>query len=412
LLFATLPAAVHAQFLFVTNNGTIIITGYTGAGGAVTIPSEINGWPVTTIAEWAFEYCTTVTDVTIPSSITNIEQWAFGDCLGLTIVTIGNSVAYIGDYAFFDCPSLTTVTIPSSVATIGSQVFSACSSLTAITVDALNPSYSSVDGILFDKSQSTLIRYPEAKAGSSYTLPGSVTAIEDSAFEYCANLTTISIPDSVNTIGDSAFGGCPSLSTITVGDLNPSYCSFDGVLFNKSQSTLIQCPGAKSGSYTVPDTVTNIGYDAFEFCTYLTNVTILNRVTDIGDWAFAFCDNLTGVYFHGNAPTLGGSDAFFDDNRTTIYYLPGTTGWGSTFGGRPTGLWNPQAQNLGVQANHFRFDITGTTNIPIVVDTCTNLANPAWVVLQSCTLTNGSLYFSDPEQWTNHPARFYRLRWP
>ena len=86
-----------------------------------------------------------------------------------------------------------------------------------------------------------------------------------------------------------------------------------------------------------------------------------------------------------------------------------------TFGGLPTVLWNPQVQtsdaSFGVRTNRFGFNITGTTNIPIVVEACTNLANPAWSPLQSCTLTNGSVYFSDPD-WTNYPGRFYRLRSP
>jgi hypothetical protein len=81
----------------------------------------------------------------------------------------------------------------------------------------------------------------------------------------------------------------------------------------------------------------------------------------------------------------------------------------------PAVLWNPQVQtsnsSFGVQPTGFGFNITGTTNIPIVLEACTNLANPAWISVQSCTLTNGSLYFSDPD-WTNYPGRYYRLRSP
>ncbi len=101
--------------------------------------------------------------------------------------------------------------------------------------------------------------------------------------------------------------------------------------------------------------------------------------------------------------------------NVTVYYLPGTTNWFSPFGGRPAVLWNPQPQTSGasfsVRTNRFGFNITGNTNIPIVVEACTNLANPTWISLQSCTLTNGSLYFSDPD-WTNYPARLYRIRSP
>jgi hypothetical protein len=103
------------------------------------------------------------------------------------------------------------------------------------------------------------------------------------------------------------------------------------------------------------------------------------------------------------------------DSKATIYYLPGTTGWGSTFEGRPSVLWNPQLQvrdaNFGVRTNRFGVLITGTPNIPIVLEACMNLAWPAWVTLQECTLTNGSLYFSDPD-WTNSRSRFYRIRSP
>ena len=105
------------------------------------------------------------------------------------------------------------------------------------------------------------------------------------------------------------------------------------------------------------------------------------------------------------------------DNSPTVYYLPETTGW-SDFAnnvGVPTVLWNPQTQtgdgSFGVENHQFGFDITGTTNIPIVVEAATNLTGGPWMALQNCTLTNGSVYFSDP-QWTNYPSRFYRIRSP
>ena len=102
--------------------------------------------------------------------------------------------------------------------------------------------------------------------------------------------------------------------------------------------------------------------------------------------------------------------------NVTIYYLPGTTGWGSTFGGRPTALWflpNPLILNngpsFGVKTNLFGFIISWATNIPVAVEACTNAANHTWSPVSTNSLTNGSSYFSDP-QWTNYPARFYRLR--
>jgi hypothetical protein len=165
---------------------------------------------------------------------------------------------------------------------------------------------------------------------------------------------------------------------------------------------------------TIPDSVTNIGNFAFQWCYKLASVTIGNSVTNIGNNAFYSDTNLTGVYFKGNAPGIG-STVFSGDTNATVYYLPGKIGWSSPFAGRPAVLWNPLFQvsdsSFGVRTNRFGFNITGTTNIPIMLEACTNLANPIWVPLQSCTLTNGSLYFSDPD-WTNYPARFYRIRSP
>ena len=339
LCVAMVPAVVQAQFTFITNNGAITITGYTGSGGAVTIPDTTNGWPVTRIGDYAFYNCYSLTGVTIGNSVTNIGNWTFSNCTSLTNVTISNNVTSIGDYAFYYCTKLTSVTVPNSVTSIGVDAFASCYGLTAITVDALNSVYSSVAGVLFDKSH----------------------------------------------------------------------------------TTLIQCPGGKAGSYTVPNSVTSIGNGAFSFCSSLTSVTIPNSVTNIGNNAFAICTSLKAVCFQGNAPGAGSdSSVFSGDNNATIYYLAGTTGWHTPFDGRPAFLWNPNAQSsgtmFGVRTNRFGFTITGSSNLVIVVEACTSLFNPVWQPLQTNTLntfigTNGTSYFSDPK-WTNYPGRFYRLRSP
>jgi len=446
-------------YTYATINGTITITGYTGPGGVVTIPDTITGLPVTTIGLLAFAYSHSLTSVIIPGSVTNIGWEAF---------------AY--------CTSLTNVTIPSSVTTIETGAFTDCSSLNAITVDPLSSSYSSVDGVLFNKDQTVLIEFPGGQAGT-YTIPSSVTSIGDQAFMYCWGLTGVSIPNTVTSIGNGvfaaceglasvtipnsvtnigggAFSDCTSLTAITVDPLNPAYSSVDGVLFNKSQTTIIACPGGKAGDYTIPSSVSTIGDGAFEscgrltsltipnsittiaesavaYCTSLTNITIANSVTNIANGAFMACSSLTSVtipnsvtsigasaflgcsaleevYFQGNAPVLG-SLVFDSGSQATAYYLPTTTGWSSAFGGLPAVLWNPQAQtsdaSFGLRNNKFGFNITGTADIPIVIEGSATLASPAWVPLQSCTLTNGLIYFGDAG-WTNYPARFYRIRSP
>jgi BspA type Leucine rich repeat region (6 copies) len=482
-LVLTLPVELKAQFTFTTNNGSITITGYTGSDGNVVIPPSINGYPVTSIGNGAF-YLTTIINVTIPNSVTSIGDDAFADCTSLTSVTIPNSVTIIGDYAFYGCTSLTN-----------------------ITVDAQSVFYSSVNGVLFDKSQTTLVEYPAGLAGNytipnsvtsigaeaffycssltsvtigngvtsigqwafaycssltSVTIPNSVTSIGNGAFTYCYNLTSVTIGNSLTSIGDAAFSYCSGLTNIAVNTANPSYASSAGVLFNKSLILLIQYPGGLVGSYAIPNSVTSIGDYAFYGCTGLTSVTIPNSVTSIGQYAFSYCSGLTSVtignsvtsigngafthcynltnvtipnsvtsigqyafygctslaavFFAGNAPSDDGT--VFDGDPAKVYYLPGTTGWGSTFGSCPTAQWylpNPlilsQNASFGMHSNLFGFTISWATNISVVVEACTNLADPVWQRVQTNTLTGGTNYFRD-SNWTNYPARFYRVSAP
>ena len=230
-----------------------------GAFAAYTIPNS-----VTSIGDVAFSFCTSLASVTIPDSVTSIGRHAFQYCTSLTSVTIPNGVTSIGDSAFSYCASLTSVTIPDSVTSIGWSAFAGCTSLTSVTI------------------------------------PDSVTSIGSLAFSGCTSLTSVTVPDSVTSIGDAAFASCTSLTGIWVAEGSSHYASdASGVLFNKDKTTLVQCPGAFSGSYAIPDSVTSIGHCAFEDCASLTSVTIPDSVTSIGHYAFEGCRSLTDVYFTG-----------------------------------------------------------------------------------------------------------------
>ncbi len=432
LMCLVLPMLVKAQYTFTTNSGAITITGYTGSGGEVIIPNTINGLTVSSIGDFAFFYCTNVTSVTIPNTVNNIGYAAFLYCTNMTSVAISDSVTNIGYEAFYSCISLTSVAIPDSVTNIGNYAFANCASLMNIMVDVANPVYGSLDGVLFDKTQAKLIQFPAGLAGG-YTIPNTVIGIGDFAFYSCIGLTSVTIPKSVTGIGSSAFYNCTTLTNFTVDAANPVYNSLGGVLFDKAQATLIQFPAGLAGGYIIPNTVTNIGNQAFAGCAGLTSVTIPKSVISMGNAAFFFCNsltsvtipksvvsmgsavfynctNLTSAYFQGNAPSDGGN--IFSSDPVTIYYLSGTTGWGSTFGSKPTMLWNPQATKLGFTNGHFGFSLTGPTNAVIVVEVCTNLSNPLWLPVATNTFSaSGTSAFSDPQSGS-HSNRFYRMRSP
>jgi hypothetical protein len=444
-LIFLLPTAAQAQFTFATNNGALTITSYTGNATTLSIPSTTNGHSVTGIGSGAFIRMSSLTNVSIPESVVTIGDSAFASCFGLASINIPDSITYIGSRAFDGC-KLTSINIPQYVTNIGYQAFSECQSLTGITVDGQNLFYSDMNGVLFNKSHTALIQCPAQKAGSyavtdsvtiigdeaffgsslrSIHLPVGVTSIGLSAFYWCTNLTTINIPDSVTNIGIQAFSHCTSMTNITIGNsVNSiggeafSHChSLTNITIGESVTTIEEsvfygCSGLTQ--VTIPDGVTNIGMQAFLGCSGLRSVRIGNGVTAIGDAAFLHCVSMTGVFCESNAPSVG-AWVFFDYGRATVFYLPGTTGWGTNFGALPTALWKPKIltgdASFGVQTNQFGFSISWASGMAVAVDACTNPANPVWTPLQTNMLTSDMLYFSDP-QWTNHPARFYRLRWP
>jgi len=422
----TFSAAVQAQFIFITNSGAITITGYTGPSVAVIIPSMTNGYPVTIIGDGAFSAFlgnSSPTSLTIPDSVTNIGGGVFDECFGLTNISIGSGASSIGPGTFVDCYQLNV-----------------------ITVDPANSYYSSVNGVVFDKSHSTLIAYPDGLTGA-YTISNTVTSIGDFAFNTCPGLTSITMPNSVASIGFETFQYCSGLTNVT---MSTNVTSIGENAFDGCQSLpSIAIPNGITSiqfatfedcgftSVTIPSGVISIGTAAFDICGGLTNVIIPNSVTSIANLAFyndpmtsiiipnsvtnigsdtfSHCFNLTGVYFIGNSPSPTNDASVFQyDNNAAVYYLPGSIGWGTNFDGLPTVLWNPKAQNnasFGVKTNQFGFNITGNSNIVVVVEGCTNLANQVWTPLQTLTLTNGTSYFSDP-QWTNYPCRFYGFSFP
>ena len=187
------------------------------------------------------------TSYTIPNSVKNIGNVAFSDCASLSSITIPNSVTSIGAEAFSDCTSLNNVTIPNSVTSISVEPFKSCKSLSTIIVDTANLNFSSLDGVLFDKTKATLITYPVGKTTKNYAIPFTVSIIESSAFKSCLSLTSITIPNSVTYIYGSAFSGCTGLSEIHVNITQPlNLQSFVFTNVNKTTCNLYVPKGSKA----------------------------------------------------------------------------------------------------------------------------------------------------------------------
>ena len=324
LLLLALPVSIHAQYLFAYRivDGSVTITGYNGLEYDVVVPDTLEGLPVTRIGSQAFFLCSSLTKVAIPDGVTSIGSGAFQGCTGLTNVTIPETVTSIGYAAFWECASLISLTIPASVTSIGTDALYGCDNLSAIEVDPLNPAYSSVDGVLFNKSPDTLMKFPGTKAGS-YVIPNRVTNVDNLAFNGCSGLISITVPSSTTNLGNRPFLECARLAAIAVDELNPTYSSVDGVLFNKSLDTLIKYPQDKPGSYIIPNSVTNVGNEAFLFCSGLTSVTIPDGVTNVGISAFSQCTNLTAIEVDPLNPVYRSVDGvLFNKNLDTLTKYP------------------------------------------------------------------------------------------
>ena len=363
-------AATYGDLTYkVRDDGTIQITNCdTSVSGELTIPDIIEGKEVTSIGSHAFSGCSSLTNITIPNSVTSIGNrafcycssltsinvsdnnknyssidgvlfnkdkteiikypvkkeetsydipnsvtsigaYAFDNCISLTNITIPNSVTSIGDYAFNWCSSLTNITIPEGVTSIGRCAFESCSSLTNINVEKENSKYSSIDGILFNKDQTIIIKFPEGKKGTSYDIPNSVTSIGNDAFFNCYRLTNITIPNSVTNIGNDAFFNCYRLTNITIPN---SVTSIGNVAFFNCDSLT---------SITIPNSVTSIGDEAFSGCSSLTSITIPDSVTSIGDRTFGFCRSLESITIPNSVTSIG-TRAFYCCSSLTNITIP------------------------------------------------------------------------------------------
>ena len=216
-------------------DGTAEITSYSGKAAELTIPAELDGHTVTSLADSSIAFCRKLITVTIPDTVVSIA-----------------------DHAFASCRKLTTVSIPDSVLFVGANPFASCDMLTDIIVSPDHPTLAIIDGVLFSKTDKTLICYPTTLPDSTYAVPQGICSIGSYAFKNCDSLISITLPDTIVFIGDDAFSACNHLATVNL-----------------------------------PDGVTFIGESAFSFCSSLTSLSIPENVTSIGADAFLACFSLT-----------------------------------------------------------------------------------------------------------------------
>ena len=256
---------------------------------SINMPSNI-----TEIDSAAFNFCHSLKSIVIPSSVTKIGAWAFMWCDSLTSINIPESVTKIGVSAFGSCKSRTSINIPTSVTEIGDKAFSGCSSLTSIDIP------SSVTKI-------NLATFMYCDSLTSINIPTSVTEIGSKAFSGCSSLTSIDIPTSVTEIGSRAFGYCKSLTSI---NLPKSITEISDWAFENCSSLT---------SINIPESVTKIGSDAFYGCSSLTSINIPERVDTIWGLAFSGCSKLQTLSLP-SAVKLVGYNNFYDcENLTSVY---------------------------------------------------------------------------------------------
>lgn len=276
-----------------TGTVTASITGYQGAGGAITVPEMVEEAAVTEIADRAFSGCSTITSVILPNSLIRIGSSAFSGCQNLVEITIPGGITELNSSLFDGCTSLQSVLLPDQLTSIGNSVFSGCSSLTSIVIP---DGVTQIGGSVFSGCRSlTDIALPDhitvlplnafvnCTELTTVDLPANLTTIEGSAFSGCSKLANIVIPDGVTAIGREAFVNCGSLGEITLPE---------GLTEIKDR-TFSSCSSLISAA--LPSTLRKIGTNAFSGCSSLTELLLPEGLTEISSGAFTSCESLPSI---------------------------------------------------------------------------------------------------------------------
>ena len=251
---------------YTVDNKEATVTGCIGSDAVIIIPSELEGFPVTAVADDAFSGNTDITICIIPDSVKTIGERAFSTCPALNTITIGSGVTKIGDYAFTACPALSY-----------------------IDVNKDNPTYSNINGCLYENS-SDLLLYA---GGTDAVINKGTKTIRKGAFFGKADIVSVTFPDSVTVVDDSAFAGCLSLKSVDIPDS----------VTTLGRGCFISCSALESVSLS--RSVKSIPDNCFHSCTSLRNVPIPDNITSIGNGAFYSCAGMSNIYLPASVKTIG-----------------------------------------------------------------------------------------------------------
>lgn len=310
------PPPPEATFEYTIADGEVTITKYNcdaPFGAEITIPSTIEGLPVTRIGYRAFYDCREDFSVIVPDSVTVIETEAFG-ASGLTSISIPDSVTELGDACFNLCKVLTTVVFGNGITVIPENTFQASFELVDVTfgnqVTTIGPGAFQSTGL------------------TNLTLPDTITSIADAAFRG-TKLIQITIPDSVTSFGAGVFFQCATLETVVIGDGVPAI----------PDSTFQFC--SSLSEVTIGKSVTSIGLQAFASCISLKELILPEQVTSLADGAFSSSLSFEALYCLG-APPAAGSFLFLGGSPSIkVYYIEGYPDWPASYDNAPTEAFDP-----------------------------------------------------------------------
>ena len=289
---------------------------------SLTLPSSLQS-----IGDSAFEYCNSLTSLTLPSSLQSIGDSAFLGCSSLISLTLPSSLQSIGNRAFYGCKSLTSLTLPSSLQSIGNGVFRDCKSLSSLTLPSSLQSigdrafwgFKSLTSLTLPSSLQSIgdCAFCDCNSLTSLTLPSSLQSIGNGVFRGCNSLTSLTLPSSLQSIGGGAFTGCTSLRSVICNQ----FYKVIGQMLLSSDGTQVIAYWGENSEVTIPEGVQSIGYSAFWGCSSLSSLTLPSSLQSIGYSAFWGCSSLTSLTLPSSLQSIG--DFAFDGcNSLTSLTLP------------------------------------------------------------------------------------------